>query len=139
MARPLLDCAFGERLRTLARFGDRPVIVSTPNYAENLRTTRSLRNRLQVSFVRLSGQVSPAPAVDSGWVPAILWRVAQTQFDGWIAGRYEPWWPELFDAAVVDPAVYFLAVLAVRQCGPSTRSTSSSSRATATRWSYTVS
>jgi SAM-dependent methyltransferase len=33
-------------------------------------------------------------------------------FDGWVALRYEQLWPELFDPAVVDPAVDFLAGLA---------------------------
>ena len=34
------------------------------------------------------------------------------QFDDWIAQRYERLWPELFDPAVVEPAVDFLADLA---------------------------
>ena len=33
-------------------------------------------------------------------------------FDEWIAQRYETLWPELFDPAVVDLAVSFLAELA---------------------------
>jgi hypothetical protein len=33
-------------------------------------------------------------------------------FDEWIAARYERLWPELFDPAVIDPAVDFLARLA---------------------------
>jgi SAM-dependent methyltransferase len=33
-------------------------------------------------------------------------------FDEWIAQRYESLWPELFDPAVIDPAVRFLAELA---------------------------
>ena len=33
-------------------------------------------------------------------------------FDEWIAERYETLWPELFDPAVVDPAVSVLADLA---------------------------
>jgi len=33
-------------------------------------------------------------------------------FDEWIAPRYATLWPELFDPAVVDPAVDFLADLA---------------------------
>ena len=33
----------------------------------------------------------------------------ETHFDEWIAGRYADLWPELFDPAVVDPAVAFLA------------------------------
>jgi len=36
----------------------------------------------------------------------------ETHFDGWIAQRYEMLWPELFDPAVLDPAVDFLAGLA---------------------------
>jgi SAM-dependent methyltransferase len=36
----------------------------------------------------------------------------ETHFDEWIASRYADLWPELFDAAVVDPAVAFLAGLA---------------------------
>jgi Methyltransferase domain len=35
-----------------------------------------------------------------------------THFDEWIAERYEILWPELFDRAVVDPTVDFLAQLA---------------------------
>jgi SAM-dependent methyltransferase len=42
----------------------------------------------------------------------MLCRVPETHFDEWIAQRYETLWPELFDAAVVDPAVSFLAGLA---------------------------
>jgi SAM-dependent methyltransferase len=38
--------------------------------------------------------------------------VAETHFDEWIARRYETLWPELFDPAVLDPAVDFLADLA---------------------------
>lgn len=33
-------------------------------------------------------------------------------FDEWVAQRYETLWPELFDPAVVDPVVQFLADLA---------------------------
>jgi hypothetical protein len=36
----------------------------------------------------------------------------ETHFDDWIAERYETLWPELFDRAVVDPTVNFLAQLA---------------------------
>ena len=38
--------------------------------------------------------------------------MAQTGFDEWIAERYETLWPELFDPAVLDPAVDLLAGLA---------------------------
>ena len=38
--------------------------------------------------------------------------MSDTLFDEWIAQRYEALWPELFDPAVVDPAVSFLAELA---------------------------
>lgn len=38
--------------------------------------------------------------------------MTQDGFDDWIAQRYERLWPELFDPAVVDPAVDFLADLA---------------------------
>jgi SAM-dependent methyltransferase len=38
--------------------------------------------------------------------------VPQNTFDEWIAKTYEAKWPELFDPAVVDPAVSFLADLA---------------------------
>jgi len=34
------------------------------------------------------------------------------RFDEWVARRYETLWPELFDPAVIDPAVQFLAGLA---------------------------
>jgi SAM-dependent methyltransferase len=40
----------------------------------------------------------------------------ETSFDEWIAARYETLWPELFDPAVVDPAVSFLGELA--KAGP---------------------
>jgi SAM-dependent methyltransferase len=42
------------------------------------------------------------------------WRcgVAATYFDDWVAARYERLWPELFEPAVVDPAVDVLAGLA---------------------------
>jgi len=36
----------------------------------------------------------------------------ETHFDEWIAPRYADLWPELFDPAVLDPAVAFLAGLA---------------------------
>jgi SAM-dependent methyltransferase len=36
----------------------------------------------------------------------------ENHFNEWIAARYEILWPELFDPAVVDPAVDFLAELA---------------------------
>jgi hypothetical protein len=36
----------------------------------------------------------------------------ETHFDDWVASRYERLWPELFDPAVLDPAVDFLADLA---------------------------
>src|SRR6266516_6292397 len=38
----------------------------------------------------------------------------ETNFDEWMAQRYEALWPELFDPAVVEPAVNFLADLAGR-------------------------
>ena len=37
--------------------------------------------------------------------------MAETHFDDWIAQRYERLWPELFDPAVLEPAVDFLAGL----------------------------
>jgi SAM-dependent methyltransferase len=37
--------------------------------------------------------------------------VPESHFDEWIAERYETLWPELFDPAVVDPAVNFLTEL----------------------------
>jgi SAM-dependent methyltransferase len=42
----------------------------------------------------------------------MLHHVAETHFDEWIAQHYEILWPELFEPAVVDPAVDFLADLA---------------------------
>jgi hypothetical protein len=36
----------------------------------------------------------------------------ETHFDDWTAERYEVLWPELFDPAVIDPTVAFLAQLA---------------------------
>jgi SAM-dependent methyltransferase len=38
--------------------------------------------------------------------------VPETHFDDWIAAHYEILWPNLFDPAVVDPVVDFLAALA---------------------------
>jgi hypothetical protein len=38
--------------------------------------------------------------------------MAETHFDERVAARYETYWPELFEPAVVDPAVAFLAGLA---------------------------
>jgi SAM-dependent methyltransferase len=38
--------------------------------------------------------------------------VPETHFDEWVARRYEILWPELFDPAVVEPTVDFLADLA---------------------------
>lgn len=38
--------------------------------------------------------------------------VAQTHFDERVAARYETYWPELFEAAAIDPVVSFLAGLA---------------------------
>lgn len=42
----------------------------------------------------------------------MLSRVPETHFDDWIARHYEVLWPELFDPAVIDPTVDFLANLA---------------------------
>lgn len=42
----------------------------------------------------------------------MLHAVAETQFDEWIAQHYETLWPELFDPAVVEPTLDFLADLA---------------------------
>ena len=42
----------------------------------------------------------------------MLCRVPESHFDEWIAQRYATLWPELFDPAVLDPAVSFLAELA---------------------------
>jgi SAM-dependent methyltransferase len=39
----------------------------------------------------------------------MLGVMASGLFDEWVAQRYETLWPELFDPAVVDPAVRFLA------------------------------
>jgi hypothetical protein len=39
-------------------------------------------------------------------------HMAETNFDEWIAQRYERLWPELFDPEVVGPTVDFLATLA---------------------------
>lgn len=38
--------------------------------------------------------------------------MSETHFDEWIAPRYAALWPELFDPAVIDPAVDFLSDLA---------------------------
>lgn len=38
--------------------------------------------------------------------------MAETYFDAWIAEHYEMLWPELFDPAVIDPAVDILTELA---------------------------
>jgi hypothetical protein len=42
----------------------------------------------------------------------MLVRMPEVVFDDWMAQRYESLWPELFDPAVVDPAVSFLVELA---------------------------
>jgi hypothetical protein len=42
----------------------------------------------------------------------MLCCVPETHFDEWVAQRLETLWPELFDPAVLDPAVDFLAGLA---------------------------
>jgi SAM-dependent methyltransferase len=42
----------------------------------------------------------------------MLSPMPETRFDEWIAQRYETLWPELFDPAVLDPAVAFLVDLA---------------------------
>jgi SAM-dependent methyltransferase len=39
----------------------------------------------------------------------MLCGMGESRFDDWIAERYEVLWPELFDPAVLDPAVDFLA------------------------------
>jgi SAM-dependent methyltransferase len=44
--------------------------------------------------------------------PAILFGMPEALFDEWIAQRYAVLWPELFDPAVLDPAVDFLSDLA---------------------------
>jgi SAM-dependent methyltransferase len=43
---------------------------------------------------------------------ASLAGMPDTRFDEWIARRYERLWPELFDPAVIDPAVDLLAEIA---------------------------
>jgi hypothetical protein len=42
----------------------------------------------------------------------MLGGMPRALFDQWIAERYEALWPELFEPAVVDPAVRFLSELA---------------------------
>jgi SAM-dependent methyltransferase len=42
----------------------------------------------------------------------MLAGVPEVVFDEWVAQRYERLWPELFDPAVIDPAVDFLVDLA---------------------------
>jgi hypothetical protein len=42
----------------------------------------------------------------------MLCRMRDALFDEWIAERYETLWPELFDPAVIEPAVSFLVELA---------------------------
>jgi SAM-dependent methyltransferase len=42
----------------------------------------------------------------------MLCPMPESRFDEWTAQQYERLWPELFDPAVVDPAVSFLAELA---------------------------
>ena len=39
--------------------------------------------------------------------------VPENYFDVWVAQRYKVLWPHLFDPQVVEPAVSFLADLAV--------------------------
>jgi SAM-dependent methyltransferase len=49
-------------------------------------------------------------------MPGKLGVMAETHFDEWIAQRYERLWPELFEPAVIDATVSFLAGLA--ESGP---------------------
>ena len=42
----------------------------------------------------------------------MLGRVPENRFDEWIAQRYQALWPELFEPAVIDPAVNLLVDLA---------------------------
>jgi SAM-dependent methyltransferase len=42
----------------------------------------------------------------------MLWRMAESRFDDWIAQHYNTLWPELFEPALLDWAVDFLAELA---------------------------
>jgi SAM-dependent methyltransferase len=42
----------------------------------------------------------------------MLFSMAKSYFDEWIAQRYQTLWPELFEPAVVEPTVAFLADLA---------------------------
>jgi hypothetical protein len=42
----------------------------------------------------------------------MLGRMPTDLFDEWIAQRYEILWPELFDPALIDRTVTFLAQLA---------------------------
>ena len=42
----------------------------------------------------------------------MLFSMAKSNFDEWIAQRYQTLWPELFEPAVVEPTVAFLADLA---------------------------
>jgi hypothetical protein len=48
-------------------------------------------------------------------------------FDRWVAENYERLWPELFDPAVLDPAVDLLAELAAGGPAPAGRRWSSAS------------
>ena len=52
----------------------------------------------------------------NGWrLDGHCWQcadVAETLFDARVAARYETYWPEVFEPAVIDPAVSFLAGLA---------------------------
>ncbi len=47
-----------------------------------------------------------------GGFPSSHFGVPENYFDDWIAQRCERLWPEVFDPAVVQPAVEFLADLA---------------------------
>lgn len=63
----------------------------------------------------LSG-VTPGARGETRWrceaIRMMLGVMPDALFDAWIAERYEVLWPELFDPAVVDPVVSFLAELA---------------------------
>ncbi len=53
-----------------------------------------------------AGMLAPA-----GGRPATFGRMPETHFDEWIAAHYDVLWPELFDPALIEATVSFLAAL----------------------------
>jgi SAM-dependent methyltransferase len=66
------------------------------------------------TFFSLLACPTMLPSLGAGALPSVarFRHMPDTRFDEWIAGRYADLWPELFDPALVDATVTFLAGLA---------------------------